>query len=63
VGPNGFTLTLPDAPGRIYSIESSANLNTWTTDSTHFLNAPTLSVPLGRTAPARFYRARWKNAP
>jgi hypothetical protein len=63
VGSTGFTLSLPDAPGRIYAIESSPNLSTWTTDSTHFLNTPTLTIPLSRASPARFYRARWKNSP
>ena len=63
VGSTGFTLSLPDAPGRIYAIESSPNLSTWITDSTHFLNTPTLTIPLSRSSPARFYRARWKNSP
>lgn len=62
-GGTGLQLTLPDAAGRIYRIESSVNLGVWGTESTHIMNGNVLTVPLTRAGPGRFYRARWMSSP
>lgn len=59
-GSTLLDLTLTDQPGRVYLIESSANLGTWSPVSTHILTAPGLTIPLTRGSEAkRYYRARW----
>ena len=60
---NALTFSFPDTAGRIYSIESSLNLNAWTNEGAHILNGSTLSVPFQINGPQRYYRARWRSAP
>ena len=46
-GPDSLLFSFPATAGRIYTIESSLNLNTWTPEGTHILPGNSRSVPFG----------------
>ena len=57
-------LRLTDQPGRVYVIERSESLRSWSPVSTHILTAPTLTVPvIPGPGPHSYYRARWSAEP
>jgi len=60
---NSLTFSFPDAAGRIYTVESSVNLNTWTPENTFITGSSGLSVPFTLNGPKRYYRAKWKANP
>jgi hypothetical protein len=63
-GSSILDLTLTDQAGRVYVVEKSLNLQTWTPVSTHIMTGATLTVPIIRGPEAHtYYRARWTAAP
>jgi hypothetical protein len=60
---DAFNFLLPETAGRIYTVESSVNLNVWTPESTHVTGPAGLSVPFQLNAARKYYRAKWKANP
>jgi hypothetical protein len=63
-GNSLLDLTLTDQAGRVYVVEKSLNLQSWSPLSTHIMTGSTLSVPITPGPEEHsYYRARWSSAP
>jgi len=60
---SAFNFVLPETAGRIYTVESSLNLGTWTPETTLITGPSGLSVPFQFNAAQKYYRAKWKVSP
>lgn len=63
VGGNAFSFTFPEIAGRIYTIESSPDLQAWLPETTRITGDSGLQVPFTISTPRKYFRARWQPNP